>query len=364
MRAIDRRHFRSKNATRKAAALCLAVGFGVCAGGAAAQVQLGIAAAYPGDVGIGEDPRIVYFEDFETGTVADLRTRWEQVVTGAGITLPNDAPADGAGRRSVQLTARGGVSDGSQLYTRLPTALDTVYVRYYVKYTTGSGASGHSGLWLGGYNPSTGWPQGGAGIRPQGNDTFSLTYQPFGTTRMDFYAYWMGMSGLPNGYYWGNSFLQNPNLRPDFDDWMCIEIMLRGNQPVSASNGELRLWVNGVPTMHMGQGFPRGYDDYGVFTPNPNGPPWRGFQWRNSTALKNNFVWLNMYEPELGAGVTTRLLFDQVAVATEYIGPIVRDVPEPGLAVGLMAGALWLTGVSRAAVQHGRLRDRVLADAR
>lgn len=347
MSSIEKRQLGSSSAIRIVAVVCAAVTIVLFATVSVAQVQQGLAAMYPGDVGLAADPRVVFVEDFETGTVANLSGRWEQVVTGAGITLPNDAPADGAGRRSVQLTARGGFSDGSQLYTRLPTHLDTVFVRYYVKYTTGSGASGHSGLWLGGYNPSTAWPQGGAGIRPQGNDTFSLTFQPFGTSRMDFYAYWMGMTGLPNGFFWGNSFLQDPNLRPDFDDWMCVEIMLKGNQPVTSTNGELKLWVNGVPTMHMGQGFPRGYDDYGVFTPNPNGPPWRGFQWRNSTALKANFVWLNMYEPELNSGVTTRLLFDQVVVAKEYIGPIVRSVPEPGLAVGLLVGALGLSGAAR-----------------
>ncbi len=346
MGRIEQRHLRSSPLNRVLVAACAVVGFSLGASAAYAQIQEGLAAAYPGDLGLTADPRVVFMEDFETGTVGTLSARWEQVVTGGGMTLPNDAPAGSQGSRSVQLTARGGISDGGQLYTRLPTGLDTVFVRYYVKYTSGSPLHGHTSLWIGGYNPSTPYPQGGAGIRPLGNDSFNLTFQPFGPSRMDFYAYWMGMTGLPNGFFWGNSFLQDPGVQPDYDDWMCIEVMVKGNQPVSSANGELKLWINGLPIAQMGPGYPNGYDQFGIFTPNPSGPPWRGFQWRNTTALKANFIWLSMYEPDVSPGVTSRVLFDQVVVATTYIGPIGRNVPEPGLALGLLIGSLWLSGIS------------------
>lgn len=347
MSQIERPSIRSKTLIRGMMPLCAALAFGLGAVAAGAQVQQGLAAAYPGDLGLAADPRVVFFEDFETGTVGNLGTRWDQVVTGGGMTLPNDAPTDSHGVRSVQMSAQGAGSEGGQLYSLLPAGLETVYVRHYVKYRSGAAFEGHTGVWLGGYNPATSYPQGGAGIRPLGNDRFFLTFQPFGTSRMDFYAYWMGMSGLPNGYFWGNSFIQDPGLQPDYDDWMCIEVMLKGNKPVTTANGELKLWINGVPTIHLGPGYPNGYDSYGVFTPDPDGPPWRGFQWRNTTALQPNFVWLSMYEPYLPQGTTARVLFDQVVVATQYIGPIARDVPEPAVGTALLVGSLWLGSIAR-----------------
>lgn len=321
---------------------------------AAAQVQRGFAAAYPGDHDIAADPRVVFFEDFETGTVGDLGRSWDQVVTGGGMTLPDDSPAESRGSRSVQITATGGGSAGGHLYTRLPIGLDTVFVRYYVKYGAGPAFDGHTGLWMGGYNPPTPYPQGNAGIRPAGDDRFFLTFQPFGTSRMDFYAYWMGMSGLPNGWFWGNSFLQDPGLQPAYDEWMCIEVMVKGNAPTNSTNGELALWIDGVPVTHMGPGFPNGDDTYGVFTPDQNGAPWPGFQWRSTPALKANFVWLSMYEPYLTRGTQSRVLYDQVVVATEYIGPIgVETVPEPGFTMSLLMGFLLLSCLSRSSLLPG-----------
>jgi hypothetical protein len=323
---------------------CAALALCLSASPALGQVEEGLAAAYPGDDGIASDPSVVFFEDFETGTVGDLSQAWEQVSNAGRMTLPNDAPADSLGSRSLQISAQGG--SGGHLYSRLPIGLDTIFVRHYVKYRAGAVFDGHTGVWIGGYNPSTSYPQGGAGIRPPGDERFFLTFQPFGSSRMDFYAYWMGMGGLPDGSAWGNSFIQDSTLQPSYDEWMCIEVMIMSNDPDSM-NGELKLWIDGVPILHMGPGFPNGNERFGIFTPDPNGPPWPGFQWRNASDLKANFVWLSMYEPHLSQGATAEILFDQVVVATEYIGPAM-PVPEPGASATLLAGSLLLSCLARA----------------
>jgi hypothetical protein len=329
--------------------------FLLCVGAipASAQLEEGLAAAYPGDLGIDSDPRVVFFEDFDSGTVEGLGQRWDQVMTGGGMSLSSDVPEGTEGGRSVRIVAQGGGSTGGHLYTRLPFGVDTVYVRHYVKFRRGGLFDGHTGVWLGGYNPASPYPQGGAGIRPAGDDRFFLTFQPFGTSRMDFYAYWMGMGGLPDGSAWGNTFLQDPSLQPAYDEWMCIEVMVKGNDPVDSSNGELALWIDGEPIIHLGPGYPNGFESYGIFNPDPNGSPWPGFQWRNTRALLANFVWISLYEPYLSQGETAQALFDQVVVATDYIGPIGVPVPEPRVSASLVAGSLLLSWLARGARAAG-----------
>ena len=341
MRPTEVRHLNPLGAIPALLSICTALGLCLSALPALCQIEEGLAAQYPGDSGIASDPSVIFFEDFETGTVGDLSQTWDQVFNGGNITLPSDAPSGSQGGRSAQISAQGGGSSGGHLFSRLPIGVDTVFIRHYVKYRSGPAFDGHTGVWIGGYDPPTAYPQGGAGIRPPGDERFFLTFQPFGTSRMDFYAYWMGMGGLPDGSAWGNSFIQDGSLQPSYDDWMCIEVMVKGNDSVGSANGELKLWIDGVPIMHMGPGFPNGYESFGIFTPNPSGPAWPGFQWRNSSALKANFVWLSMFEPYLGQGSTAEVLFDQVVVATEYIGPIV-PVPEPHSTASLLAGSVLL----------------------
>ena len=39
---------------------------------------------------------------------------------------------------------------------------------------------------------------------------------------------------------------------------MCVEHMVKLNNPVTASNGEHAIWLDGVKVSHLGQGFPNG----------------------------------------------------------------------------------------------------------
>ena len=60
------------------------------------------------------------------------------------------------------------------------------------------------------------------------------------------------------GANWGNFLINNPNLQIVANQWTCVEEMVKLNNPVSASNGEHALWLNGVKVSHLGQGFPNG----------------------------------------------------------------------------------------------------------
>ncbi|MEO0069574.1 MAG: hypothetical protein ABIK18_02120 [candidate division WOR-3 bacterium] len=121
--------------------------------------------------------------------------------------------------------------------------------------------------------------------------------------------------------------------------------MMKMNQPVTESNGEMALWINGKRVSHLGQGFPRGKWVYDKFIPGqggesirwsdekggpeqsqvpPGGQPFEGFRWRNTEELKLNFLWVLLYITKAPSGYVSKVWFDDIVVAKSYIGPIRR----------------------------------------
>jgi len=274
-----------------------------------------IATNYPGDAGIQNDPNVVLVEMFEEADINTVFARWSDVNNRPAMTLVADAPAGSPGTRSLNIDGPGG---GGHLFKSLPAAItDVAYLRYYVKYLSGGGYH-HSGGQIGGYNPATPWPQGTAGIRPNGSDNFTINTEPISNTNFGFYVYWPGMYPDGAGSYWGNLFNPAPALVRDA--WMCVEVMVKLNNPVSATNGELAYWINGTQVMHFGPGFPNVSRNGGIWTIDPNGTPFPGFQWRTSGALNVNWVWLENYIQ--GNNPAGTLRYDHVVLARNYIGPI------------------------------------------
>jgi hypothetical protein len=284
--------------------------------------SVGIAAQYPGDVGIENHPDVVLVERFEENTLADLFSRWNDILNGPKMTFDTDVPLGSPGVHSLNIPwIGGGVNNGGHLYKQLSPAVDDVlYVRYYIKYPT-SGRHHHEGIWVGGYDPPLAWPNPRAGIRPVGNDRFSAAAeQSHATLRFDHYDYWMGMRAAPDGNYWGNTLLNNPNVTGRRGQWMCVEHMVKLNSPVTAANGEHAIWLDGQKVSHLGEGFPNGTWTWGNFTQNPSGSPFEGFRWRSTTTLRLNWIWLQNYSPDDPAGFAADMKFDHVVAAKRYIG--------------------------------------------
>jgi hypothetical protein len=106
-------------------------------------------------------------------------------------------------------------------------------------------------------------------------------------------------------------------------------MMIKLNSPASEQNGEQALWINGEPwytggqlVSHLGPGFPNGNWLADSFHPDPDGPPFDGFRWRSTDDLNINFVWLELYITTAPSGHVSRVWFDNLVVATDYIGPI------------------------------------------
>ncbi|MFV2069393.1 MAG: hypothetical protein ACC645_20715, partial [Pirellulales bacterium] len=96
----------------------------------------GIAAKYQGDVGIANDPSVIFAENFETGGLAELATRWGHASNKNGKVqaFSEDVPPGSAGRRSLQMTGTLGENSGGDLYTVLKPGLDEAYLRFYTKF--------------------------------------------------------------------------------------------------------------------------------------------------------------------------------------------------------------------------------------
>lgn len=289
----------------------------------------GLARKYAGDVGIADDPNVIFAENFEAGSLDEVTARWESVQNAEIMSLSADVPQASGGRRSLLMSHVGGQSTGGHLYRRLAPGYEQLFVRFYVKFDPDCFPIHHF-VHLGGYHPATPWPQGGAGTRPSGNERFSTGVEPFGNNwRWDFYSYWMGIRSAPGGQSWGNDFINDPALRVERGKWICVELMMKMNDPVTAGNGEQALWIDGKPwrkdgqlVSHLGEGFPRGRWVWDSFLPDPNGAPFEGFRWRSSEELDLNYLWLLLYITKSPPGHISKVWFDDIVVARRYIGPM------------------------------------------
>ena len=287
--------------------------------------QSPIANAYPGDKGIEKDSNVLYVEKFDDG-LTNILSRYHDVSNAAGMSSDNDVPLGSPGPNSIKMTNIGGQNTGGHLYKSFPAGFDsTVYIRYYVKYPSVSkGFIHHQAVWFGGYNPVTDYPNPKAGICGLGNGRISLAYEPVNGT-MGTYLYWGDMQSEPSGNYcWGNDVINGSRSAKNiaWDQWTCVEVMIKLNNPVSAYNGELRVWHNGVEVGYWGPGFPNGTMTYGKFTANATDPSFQGFRWRTDPNLKINYIWVEFYDDTSPINVSHYIKFDHLVMAKKYIGPI------------------------------------------
>lgn len=312
---------------------CALLGFG-----ANAAPATGIAKKYPGDKGIGSDPRVIFADDFESGSLDQIAKRWSELSNKDGkvVSFSADVPEGSGGKRAIQMTSTFGENTGGHLYTKFKEGVETAYARFYVKFTS-KDAYIHHFVTMGGYDPPTNWPQGGAGERPAGGDRFTIGIEPYGghgkysaPGAWNFYAYWSEMKVSAGGKYWGNSITPvEPAIIP-LQKWQCVEFMVKCNT-IGKRDGELALWIDGEKIMRIAPGVARGqWTGMGFPLVEKDGEPFEGFMWRTDPNLKINFFWLMHYVTEnaarqnrfLNPNPVNTVLFDNVVVATEYIGPV------------------------------------------
>jgi hypothetical protein len=299
----------------------------------------GLAAKYPGDRRIASHPSVLLAEGFEGDSLKALEKTWSDILNpdGRALAFDTQTPPRSAGRRSLRITATPARDSGGHLFALLPRGSDTLFARFYVRFEPDADYLHHF-VWMGGHNPPTRWPNPRAGSKPAGDDRVAVGIEPFGAGgryrapgAWNFYTYWQGMKISADGRYWGAGIApQRPPIAPK-GTWQCVEFMTRLNTAPSADDGALALWIDGKQVMQIEEGTRRGpWTGMGFTLPERGGDPFEGFRFRSTDALKLNYFWLEHYVTADGVRRNgnpnpkpeNTVWFDDIVVATEYIGPL------------------------------------------
>ncbi len=308
-------------------------------GGDAGSTGGTLAAKYPCDQGIAGDPAVVWTESFEEGSVAAVTARYDSANNPPGMALVGDVPAKSCGKASLKLTS-GVNANATDLYKRL-SGKDELFVRYYAKYQAGIQWH-HTGVWFGGYDPATPYANPQAGLKPAGDDRFSISIEPiYGVgspnPRLDYYNYWMQMHSwmdMPSGptAYYGNALVHQNAFVVEDGQWMCLEVHAKLNTDLASSTGAaLDVWKNDALVQHLDAQAPTGCwikdkfcpagadgnecTDYPDLCAAPDVP--LDQQWRSTTALQLDYFWPQNY---ITTGPDGSVSYDDMVVATTRVG--------------------------------------------
>jgi hypothetical protein len=271
----------------------------------------GFAARYPGDQCIRRDSRTIFSEDFEG---RDPLRGWSDRKGPESVRLTEEGVHSGY----LALAIEAEPGSGGHLFKRLRVGYDTLHVRFYVRFPSPAARVQHF-VQISADEPPRPFPLGGAGVCPDGGARFATTVEPFaqnglaspGAWRL--VSYWCEMEISGDGKYWGNGFAPAVPIPAAADRWTCVEVMVRANSAAGSSDGAQAFWIDGRLAA-----------------------AYEGFRWRTDPRLKLNGVCLQYYveqETTVEPGPAepprkTSVLFDDVVVATRYVGPL-RPLPHP-----------------------------------
>jgi hypothetical protein len=260
----------------------------------------------------------LFVENFESG---DMK-KWDQ--QRGGVVMSSDKP--NSGQWCVQMVMERGKNTGGDAIKWFMPGADTVYVRFYVKFSADYQYCHHF-VWLGANQRTNKWSAfGKAGLKPDGT-YYSTAMEPwFAWGRnpppgeVNLYTYYLDMEIDPKmNKYWGNGFFPpgpgkgqaaGPSrVIPPLDTWQCWEFMIQANTAPDKADGKQAMWVDGKLI--------------GEFT---------GIRWRTDMDLKANCLWLEHYGYDESDPTkqywkqSQSVWFDDIVVARQYIGPVVMKL--------------------------------------
>lgn len=283
----------------------------------------GLAARYPGDVGIATDSAVIFADDFESYTATSGLTgtgRWNQVFQASNTRIATEAGSFFAGGKALQFTlpaSNGEISNEAIKY--ISPAQDTVFVRFHAKFDSAFNVLGssHNGAMI----QASYWdgPGSGPGIPADGYNKFLVSYEASRDTTgvanpgsLNIYIYhpeqrdiW-GDHFYPNGRVtpfdrtpgnFGSSFVSRPEVVPQLGRWYAYEVMVKANTP-GLRDGRVALWLDGA-----------------LIADFPN------LRLRDTTDLKIDRVGINLHANG-GIQSTSKKWYDNVVIAKSYIGPM------------------------------------------
>lgn len=252
----------------------------------------GIASRHPGDVGIAQDPDVVFADGFESG---DFRN-WsdgDRNPAPANLVVSDPLLVHG-GRHAAQLTQDGERRPVTDLVRWLGPGRERIHVRCYIRLAPEASDDAPRAV------PSVGLVAVrernllGTTREPDGGNYFSASIDLLRDVRLA--GFRPGVVGA-HGRFDVLPLVDRPAhpMRLVPGRWHCLELMLQANRP-GASDGEQRMWLDGVESLRAGQ-----------------------LMLRSDGSLAINALWMTFLVR--GASQSGRFWLDDLVVATRYIGP-------------------------------------------
>ena len=281
----------------------------------------GIAAKYPGDKGIENDPDVIFADDFESYAQAtDLTKKWDNYFQQSDTKIVTDPANVKAGKQALEFTEPQGTTEVSNAVQKiLTTELDQLYLRFYSKFDKNfdiSGSShnggGISAHYFQGNNATPGVPANGTNKfllefeswrgAPADKSPGMLNVYVYHPEQRSNYGDHFFPSGLvlpntsiPNTF--GPTFVARPEVTVDLDRWYCYEVLLKANT-VGQRDGRITLWLDG----QMIADFPN-------------------LRFRDIDTLKIDRFNIGLHAGSNPSNVTHKW-YDNLVAAKRYIGPL------------------------------------------
>lgn len=292
-------------------------------GSALPEGDQGVAAKHPGDDNIGDDPSVIFADDFEGYSEASaLNQRWDAVYQSEYVGLTTDAINVFAGTRALEFTLPKQDAELSDAVDKLITPeQDSLFIRYYSKFQPPYDVVGssHNGSSISAHYFANG--QATPGIPADGANKFLANLENWrgeATTAspgfLNIYIYhpeqrsqW-GDHLFPTGqvmpntslaFDFGPDFVSRSDVIPELDRWYCYEFMVKANTP-GMRDGRIAVWLDGKLTADF-----------------PN------LRLRDVASLKIDRFGLSYHIYSNPSGPSKKW-YDNVVAATSYIGPVVK----------------------------------------
>lgn len=282
----------------------------------------GIAAKYPGDRGIEEDPAVILADGFEgCSSPADLRQKWDWLIHDGNMRITEEAANVHSGKKALELTVpQQGDPLAIGVDKRIEDQRDVLFLRWYSKFDKDF-AVRRSSVHNGGSISARYCPDGRAtpGIPADGRNKFLVNFESENSTgrspgALNVYCYHAEQGGdygdhfYPSGMVvprsetrsgvatFGPRFVARPDVIPELGRWYCYEFMLKANT-LGDRDGRIACWLDGklvadFPNMRLRDVDTLRIDRFGVGL------------FIGSNTVRANAKW-----------------YDDVVAATSYIGP-------------------------------------------
>jgi hypothetical protein len=282
----------------------------------------GIAAKYPGDVGIGNDSDVIFADDFESYSQgSELWARWDNLFQNQYVAITTSPANVYLGSKALEFTLPQQSAELSDATEKVVSPeLDVLYLRYYSKFqppydVVGSSHNGSSisARYFVNGQATPGVPANGTNkflanlenwrgdaATPSPGDLNIYIYHP---EQRDIWGDHFFPTGLvmPNTslpFDFGPEFVARPDVVPALDRWYCYEYMVRANTP-GQRDGRITVWLDGVLTADF-----------------PN------LRLRDVDTLKIDRFGLSFHIYSNPNGESKKW-YDNVVAARSYIGPVV-----------------------------------------